>query len=71
MRALTYFNTLQKSINIKASALLIIHIWSKSLYSVYFTAEKYVKGNKTSEERETKLQRMIDRLAAENSEERD
>ena len=27
--ALTYFNTLQKPVNIKASALLIIHIWSK------------------------------------------
>ena len=29
------------------------------------------KGNETSEERETRLQRMRDRLAAENSEERD
>ena len=28
-KALTYFNTLQKPVNIKASALLIIHIWSK------------------------------------------
>ena len=27
--ALTYFNTLQKPVNIKASASLIIHIWSK------------------------------------------
>ena len=41
---------------------------NKPLYSVYFTAEKYVKkGNETSKERETKLQRMRDRLAAENS----
>ena len=30
MRTLTYFNTLQKPVNIKASALLIIHIWSNS-----------------------------------------
>ena len=29
MRALTYFNTLQKPVNIKASASLIIHIWPK------------------------------------------
>ena len=28
-KALTYFNTLQKPVNIKASALLIIHMWSK------------------------------------------
>ena len=33
MRALTYFNTLQKPVNIKASALLIIHIWSKLRFS--------------------------------------
>ena len=40
----------------------------KPPYSVYFTAEKYVKeGKRNSEERETKLQLMRDRLAAENS----
>ena len=35
MRALTYFNTLQKPVNIKASVSLIIHIWSNKIYYNY------------------------------------
>ena len=51
------------------NVLLKLLVKDKPLYSVYFTAEKYVKeGKRTSEERETKLQRMRNRLAAENSE---
>ena len=51
------------------NALLKLLVKDKPLYSIYFTAEKYVKkGNETSEERETKLQQMSDRLIAENSE---
>ena len=50
------------------NALLKLLVNDKPLYSVYFTAEKYLKGSETSEERETKLQQMRDRLAAENSE---
>ena len=41
MRVLTYLNTLQKPVNIKVSASLIIHIWSKWLLHYTLSDKTY------------------------------